>query len=44
VPAHGACNSRKSTVLRKYPKHFDIEERSAPGSSSKAIFVRKPTI
>ena len=34
---------RKLTdLLKKYPKHFVIEERSAPGSSSKAVFVRKP--
>jgi hypothetical protein len=31
-----------SDLLKKYPKHFVIEERSAPGSSSKAVFVRKP--
>jgi hypothetical protein len=37
-------SKKLSDLLRKYPKHFDIEERSAPGSSSKAIFVRKPTI
>jgi hypothetical protein len=32
-----------SDLLRRYPKHFVIEERGAPGSSSKAIFVRKPS-
>jgi hypothetical protein len=37
-------SKKLSDLLRKYPKHFDIEERSAPGSSSKAIFVRKPTV
>lgn len=30
-----------SDLLKKYPKHFQIEERGAPGSSSKAVFVRK---
>jgi hypothetical protein len=36
-------SKKLSDLLKKYPKHFIIEERSAPGSSSKAIFVRKPT-
>jgi hypothetical protein len=36
-------SKKLSDLLKKYPKHFVIEERSAPGSSSKAIFVRKPT-
>jgi hypothetical protein len=31
-----------SDLLKKYPKHFVIEERGAPGSSSKTVFVRKP--
>lgn len=35
-------SKKLSDLLKKYPKHFIIEERSAPGSSSKAIFVRKP--
>ena len=40
---HGACRPpRKSDLLKRYPKHFEIEERGAPGSSSKAIYVRKP--
>lgn len=30
-------------LLKRYPKHFTIEERGAPGSSSKAVFVRKVT-
>ena len=30
-----------SDLIKKYPKHFQIEERGAPGSSSKAVFVRK---
>jgi hypothetical protein len=34
--------SKKLTdLLKRYPKHVDIEERGAPGSSSKAVFVRK---
>jgi hypothetical protein len=37
-------SKKLSELLKRYPKHFVIEERSAPGSSSKAIFVRKPTI
>jgi hypothetical protein len=35
-------SKKLSDLLKKYPKHFVIEERAAPGSSSKAIFVRKP--
>ena len=35
-------SKKLSELLRRYPKHFEIEERGAPGSSSKAIFVRKP--
>jgi hypothetical protein len=35
-------SKKLSDLLKKYPKHFVIEERGAPGSSSKAIFVRKP--
>jgi len=35
-------SKKLSDLLKRYPKHFDIEERGAPGSSSKAIFVRKP--
>ena len=31
-----------SDLLKKYPKHFVVEERSAPGSSSKTVYVRKP--
>jgi hypothetical protein len=34
-------SKKLSDLLKKYPKHFDIEERGAPGSSSKAVFVRK---
>lgn len=34
-------SKKLSDLLKKYPKHFVIEERGAPGSSSKAIFVRK---
>jgi hypothetical protein len=30
-----------SDLLKKYPKHFVIEERSAPGSSTKTIYVRR---
>ena len=30
-----------SDLLKKYPKHFDIEERSAPNSSTKTVYVRK---
>jgi hypothetical protein len=32
-----------SDLLKKHPKHFVVEERSAPGSSSKTVFVRKAT-
>lgn len=35
-------SKKLSDLLKRYPKHFDIEERGAPGSSSKAVFVRKP--
>jgi hypothetical protein len=35
-------SKKLSELLGKYPKHFAIEERSAPGSSIKAVFVRKP--
>ena len=35
-------SKKLSDLLMRYPKHFEIEERGAPGSSSKAIFVRKP--
>ena len=34
-------SKKLSDLLKRYPKHFDIEERGAPGSSSKAVFVRK---
>lgn len=34
-------SKKLSDLLKRYPKHFVIEERVAPGSSSKAIFVRK---
>jgi hypothetical protein len=34
-------SKKLSDLLKKYPKHFVIEERGAPGSSSKSIFVRK---
>ena len=36
-------SKKLSDLLKKYPKHFVIEERGAPGSSSKVIFVRKAT-
>lgn len=36
-------SKKLSDLLKKYPKHFVIEERSAPGSSSKTIYVRKST-
>lgn len=35
-------SKKLSDLLKKYPKHFEVEERGAPGSSSKSIFVRKP--
>jgi hypothetical protein len=35
-------SKKLSDLLKRYPKHFDMEERGAPGSSSKAVFVRKP--
>ena len=34
-------NKKLSDLLKKYPKHFVIEERSAAGWSSKAIIVRQ---
>jgi len=34
-------SKKLSDLLKKYPKHFVIEERVAPGSSSKTIFVRR---
>jgi hypothetical protein len=36
-------SKKLSDLLKMYPKHFAIEERSAPGSSSKAVFARKAT-
>jgi hypothetical protein len=36
-------SKKLSDLLKRYPKHFAIEERGAPGSSSKVIFVRKPS-
>ena len=35
-------SKKLSDLLKKYPEHFIIEERGAPGSSSKTIYVRKP--
>ena len=35
-------SKKLSDLLKRYPKHFEIEERGAPGSSSKTVFVRKP--
>ena len=35
-------SKKLSDLIKKYPKHFVVEERMAPGSSSKAIYVRKP--
>jgi len=35
-------SKKLSDLIKKYPTHFVIEERVAPGSSSKAIFVRRP--
>jgi hypothetical protein len=35
-------SKKLSDLLKKYAKHFVMEERAAPGSSSKAIYVRKP--
>jgi hypothetical protein len=34
-------SKKLSDLLKKYPTYFVIKERGAPGSSSKAIFVRK---
>jgi hypothetical protein len=34
-------SKKLSDLIKKYPKHFVVEERMAPGSSSKSIFVRK---
>ena len=36
-------SKKLSDLLKRYPKHFEIEERGAPGSSSKTVFVRRPT-
>ena len=36
-------SKKLSDLLKKYPKQFVIEERSSPGTSSKTIFVRKPS-
>ena len=35
-------SKKLSDLIKRYPKHFVVEERMAPGSSSKSIFVRKP--
>jgi hypothetical protein len=35
-------SKKLSDLLKRYPKHFLLEERGAPGSASKAVFVRKP--
>jgi hypothetical protein len=29
-----------SDLLRQHPRHFKVEERTAPGSSGKTLFVR----
>ena len=34
-------SKKLSDLIKKYPKHFIVEERNASGSSSKSIFVRK---
>ena len=35
-------SKKLSDPLKRYPKHCEIEERGAPGSSSKAFYDRKP--
>jgi hypothetical protein len=35
-------SKKLSDLLKRYPKHFLLEERGAPSSASKAVFVRKP--